>query len=183
MTMSEHSPQSDLLPMELPSIALRAGSHAKTSAQQVGKLASLTEREAGCGLKSSAWLAIFDPPTSSWRTLQHCLVAQVSGQGHGLAEFSETWPRSGMMRNGTAYQLPTLAHITNATEFGSSLIPTPTACDFKGSGVPRADRGPKYNLRDWFKWHFNLQYPPVLVVEYMMGFPTGHTDLKPLETP
>jgi hypothetical protein len=32
-----------------------------------------------------------------------------------------------MMRNGIAYQLPPLAHLTDATEYG--LLPTPTASD------------------------------------------------------
>jgi hypothetical protein len=39
------------------------------------------------------------------------------------AEFSGTFPRSGMMRNGTVYQLPNLAR--TITEIGSGLLPTP----------------------------------------------------------
>jgi hypothetical protein len=42
----------------------------------------------------------------------------------GLAEFSETWPRSGIMLNGIAYQLEPLAPLTSAT--GCGLWPTPT---------------------------------------------------------
>jgi hypothetical protein len=41
----------------------------------------------------------------------------------GLAEYSETWPRSGLMRSGIAYQLPPLAPLTDAT--ASGLWPTP----------------------------------------------------------
>jgi hypothetical protein len=81
--------------------------------------------ERALGLKASAvaygestpdLLATFDPNTSSWRTSQHCLI-------EGLTEFSETWPRSGTMRNGIAYQLPPLVRLTDATESG--LWPTP----------------------------------------------------------
>jgi hypothetical protein len=45
----------------------------------------------------------------------------------GLTEFSETWPRSGMMRNGIAYQLPPLVPLTDET--ASGLWPTPTSQD------------------------------------------------------
>ena len=155
---------------------------ARTSRAQ-GSLRALMRSGQAYGQKLSVWLATFDRKSFSWRTSQTCWLAQASNQADGLAEFSGIWPRSGMMRSGIAYQLPTLAPLTSGTGSGSSLIPTPTACDWKGSGVPRAHRGAKNNLRDWFKWHFNLQYPPVAVVEYMMGFPDGHTDLRPSETP
>src|SRR5699024_8067011 len=42
------------------------------------------------------------------------------------AVFSETWPTSGMTRNGTAYELPTSEHHTADSE-SSSLLPTPVA--------------------------------------------------------
>jgi len=68
------------------------------------------------GASIPALLASFDPASSSWRTSQRCLV-------EGWASFSETWPRSGLMRNGIAYQLPPLVPLTGGTEFG--LWPTP----------------------------------------------------------
>jgi hypothetical protein len=72
---------------------------------------------AACGSSTPDLLAKFDPATSSWRTSQRCLV-------EGWNEFSEAWPRSGTMRSGIAYQLPPLARLTDATEYG--LWPTPT---------------------------------------------------------
>ena len=45
--------------------------------------------------------------------------------GRGINEFSETWPRSGMTRNGIAYLLPPLVRLTDET--GSGLLPTPRA--------------------------------------------------------
>jgi len=62
----------------------------------------------------------YDPATSSCRTSQLCLV-------EGWSVFSETWPRSGMMRNGTAYRLPPLVRLTDETEHG--LWQTPVADD------------------------------------------------------
>lgn len=64
-------------------------------------------------------------------------------------------------------------------DFGR-LLPTPSACDHKGSGRQREERGENNNLRDWFKKRFNLVYPATLAVEYLMDFPIGWTDLKPL---
>ena len=68
------------------------------------------------------WFASFDPLSSSWKTSQRSLVED-------LERFSETWPRSGMMLGGTAYQLPPLAPHTAAT--GSGLLPTPEASNTK----------------------------------------------------
>jgi hypothetical protein len=60
--------------------------------------------------------ANFDPATSSWRTSQLCLL-------EGSSVFSETWPRAGMTRNGTAYRLRPLAPLTAVT--GCFWLPTP----------------------------------------------------------
>ena len=173
------SRRSDFLPMELPSIALSEDSRVKTLAPRESARDFQTEQEADYGLNSTDLLASFDHRSSLWRTSQHSFLGLLNSRDHGLAVFSETWPRSGMMRNGKAYRRQPSVPYMLETVFGSSHIPTPTACDYKGSGVPRLERGPKNNLRDWFKWHFNLQYPPVAAVEYMMGFPIGHTDLEP----
>lgn len=172
----------DFLPMELPSIALSAASPARTSVLRESAPEYPKEPEADYGLNTTDLLASYDQDSSVWRTSQTSLLALLNSREHGLAAFSETWPRSGMMRNGRAYRRRPSVPYMLETVFGSSHIPTPTACDYKGSGVPRLERGPKNNLRDWFKWHFNLQYPPVAVVEYMMGFPEGHTALKLSET-
>lgn len=171
----ENSQQTFFDETEFPLMSSAEASPARISQAQ-GKWQVLTESEAVYGAKSSAFVASFSQVTSLWRTSQTSLQ---EGREAGSQEFSVTWPRSGTMRHGTVSQLPTLAHSINETVSGSSLIPTPTACDYKGSGVPRIGRGPKNNLRDWFKWHFRLQYPPVMAVEYMMGFPIGHTDLEP----
>jgi hypothetical protein len=78
----------------------------------------LQERGVDSGANTTDSLANYDPATSSWRTSQRCLV-------EGWAPYSETWPRSGMTRSGTAYRLPTLVPLTGETESGSR--PTPSA--------------------------------------------------------
>jgi hypothetical protein len=37
-------------------------------------------------------------------------------------------------------------------------------------------------LRDWWRQKYGMLYPPVVVVEYVMGLPRGWTDFAPLET-
>jgi hypothetical protein len=82
---------------------------------------------AAYGRSTPELLARYDPATSSWRTSQLCLDG-------ALSEFSETWPRSGLMRNGIAYQLPPLVRLTDAT--GSGSWPTPTANLYEVTDVP-----------------------------------------------
>lgn len=85
-------------------------SPARTYQSPAGRQA-LTATVAGYGVKWSDWLARLDPVTSSWRTSQTCLLAQVKNEADGLAEFLGTWPRSGLMLNDIAFRLPPLAHI------------------------------------------------------------------------
>lgn len=125
---SENLPPTGLLPMELPSMRSAAGSPARTSATLAGRLA-LRVSEAVYGQSMPASLANYDPVSSSWRTSQRCLV-------EGWTVFSETWPRSGMMRSGIAYQLAPLAPLISGT--GSGLWPTPSAHFITASSTAHA---------------------------------------------
>ena len=122
MTCEPSQPQGSL-PMELPSMSSAAGFRARTFQSPANEL-GLRANARAYGRNMSASLARFDPVTFSWRMSQGCLVAQANGQADGSVEFSETWPRSGVMRNGIAYPLDALALRTSATECG--LWPTPT---------------------------------------------------------
>ena len=117
----EPLPQINSDQMAFPWMSFAEDSPAKTSHTQGGGQA-WKARDQDYGAKSPAWLASYDRNTSSWKTSQHSLV-------EGLDEFSETWPRSGMMRNGIAYQLPPLALRTAGIESGLWL--TPQAGDAK----------------------------------------------------
>jgi hypothetical protein len=64
-------------------------------------------------------IASWNPERDVWETGQMDLF---SGR---LGVFSETWPASGMTRNGVAYELPTWEPPTEDTEY--SWLPTPTA--------------------------------------------------------
>jgi hypothetical protein len=94
-------------------------SPARTSASQE-KARELRASAAAYGLSTPDLLANYDRNSSSWRTSQHSLEG-------GLTEFSGTWPRSGLMRSGIAYQLPPLVPLTGGIDSG--LLPTPSASD------------------------------------------------------
>lgn len=82
-----------------------------------------TESEAGCGESSRGSLARYDPGTHSLKTAQLSLLEDLSAS-------CVTLPRSGTMRDGMLFQLPTLAR--TMTVIGSGLsqekFPTPTVC-------------------------------------------------------
>ena len=152
------------------------------------------------GLSSPVSFANYDPDMSSWRTSQGSLFG-------GWAEFSETWPRSGTTRSGTAYRLPPSApHIY---ELASSFWPTPIADSASGrttpysqGGIPlqvavrwrtpqasegsgggqnpekRKAQGHSVNLRDQVG---SGQLNPMWV-EWLMGCPLGWTDSGLSET-
>lgn len=106
---------------ELPSMPFAEGSLARTYPSP-GSAGGWTPPEVVYGLNSTDSLASLDPSLSSWRTLQACLVS-------GWTEFSGTWPRAGMMRNGTAFQQTASAPLMRGIASGS--LPTPTKTDFK----------------------------------------------------
>jgi hypothetical protein len=64
-------------------------------------------------------LAHWNPTRGAWETGQQDLLSTLSEL------YLETWPASGMTRNGVAYELPTPELPTIGT--GSSLLPTPSA--------------------------------------------------------
>ena len=82
------------------------------------------------GTKCLESFASYDRESSSWKTFQLSLFG-------GLAPFLETFPQSGMMRNGVLYRLRTLEpctcedagsvwRINPACQTTDGLLPTPT---------------------------------------------------------
>ena len=82
-----------------------------------------TESEAGCGESLRGSLARYDPGTHSLKTAQLSLL-------EGLSESSVILPRSGTMRDGMLFQLPTLARtmIVIGSGLSQEKFPTPTVC-------------------------------------------------------
>jgi hypothetical protein len=156
-------------------------SRAKTSALQEEAM-DLTANAPACGPNMSASFARYDHDALKWRTPQLSLAAD-------LDEFSETWPRWGSMRNGECSERAMLA--PRISESGSGLwqtpvadqglmVPTPCARDYRGVGRSRMERtGSKAgeNLPQFLGGLLNPDW-----TEWLMGWPIGWTELKPLET-
>jgi len=124
----------------------------------------------------------FDPATSSWKT-HLCLWEEV------LPWSLVTLPRWGLMRNGVVFQHLNAGRPITATESG--LLPTPRASmATHGIAWCRARKGEhRHNLEDWLGWQHlqnggeevpGLNADPDYV-EWLMMWPMGWTDLKPLE--
>src|SRR6266852_1881332 len=89
------------LPLSISSVG---ASLAKTLATPESEWASrVIARDSGGSSPES--FANYDRLTSSWRTYQRSLAG-------GWGEWSETWPRAGMTRNGTAFRLEPLVLLT-----------------------------------------------------------------------
>lgn len=81
----------------------------------------------GSGRSSSPSFAMWDPASCSWKTCQGSLLAV-----GGSETFSDRWPISGSMRNGSVSERPKSALRTSAN--GSGCWPTATATDARASG-------------------------------------------------
>lgn len=75
----------------------------------------------------AAPIASWNSQRDVWETDQGDLIS-----GHWVV-FSETFPTSGSMLNGTAYALPTSEPATD--DSGCSYLPTPTSSDTNGVGA------------------------------------------------
>ena len=148
---------------------------AKTSAQPERAQES-TANAPACGARWPESFARWDRDSCSWKTPQCSLLA-------GLDEFSETWPRWGIMQNGECWALTTSGHLISATECG--FVPTPIKSDGDG-GVRNLEREITcYNLRDWWAeqglGRKRQQRKPEFW-EWMMGWPMAWTDLHAAAT-
>jgi hypothetical protein len=150
------------------------GFRVKTSALP-DEVQGLTEDAAECGEKWHGWLAKFDPDSCSWKTAQCSLFEEES-------ESLRTLPRSGMTRSGMLWERQTLVHRISETESGWWLTPQ---ANEDAAGTPNGKMqkmlGNDPKLRgttpeEWARGTLNPTW-----TEWLMGWPLGWTDLKPLE--
>ncbi len=93
-------------------------------------------------------------------------------------KFSGASLRSGTMRNGTVYPLPPLAHPIE--EIASGLLPTSTTMGNQLAKSMQKHQGCR--LLSKIAGGTGGMVSPKMY-EWMMGYPTGWTELKPLEMP
>jgi hypothetical protein len=143
------------------------------------------EPDPECGHTWQELLARYDPATSLWKTPQCSLLED-------YIEFSETCPKWGLMHDGALYQQQTAVHPTEET--GSGFWPTPVASDciggrsntvhYKNQRFVRISQttGTEFGAKLSGAYQLMTGNPlPESFSEWMMGWPLGWTDLKPLE--
>ena len=93
-----------------------------------------------------------------------------------------TFPKSGLMRNGNVYQTTLLDTHTKGKDF--ILLPTPTKSDYKATfaNVEALTRylksGHQIRVSDILAQKGFLKSQRIALLEMMMGFPIGHTELE-----
>ena len=160
------------------------GADTSTSSAEASRVRTSAAAEPGaaspasgldCGQKCSEWFAKYDRDSSSWRTRQSLL-------GGGWEEYSETWPRAGLMHAGLVFLRHTAERLKGGT--GSGLLPTHVASDAKraANGTSR-NRRPSdgLTLTDWLRLNIGQDRLKPSFAEWMMLWPVGWTDLEPLE--
>ena len=162
----------------LDQLTLFAGDFLAKICQPQDDKRDLVALEAGYGAKLPVLLANYDPISSSWKTLQLSLLDQANNQGDGMAPYCETWPNSGIMRNGKIYQLEPWALPMKGN--GGGALPTPTKWEAKY--VTSKSPGDHYHGIGWKAWHEHGGPPNPALYEWAMGFPLTWTELQPLET-
>ena len=123
-----------------------------------------------CGLPQSSAFAWYDPSTSCWRTFQLSLLTNTCD------EFTETWPKAGIIRNGVAYRR--LKWESSNEIDGGVLLPSPTVrgnYNRKGASPTSGD-----GFATAFKKRFGY-FPEIEHYEMAMGLPVQWTEIKPLQ--
>jgi len=141
----------------------------------------LMENEVDCGLKCLGLFAKFDQESYSWKMCQTFLNL-------GLESSWETWPQSGIMRNGACWEARIVEEFISVTDYGFSLL-TPIASDYKRNNLsfPMWERRIKTKkspgtLPEQLAWMGLKGMLNPTLAEKMIRFPIAWTDLKPLVT-
>ena len=161
------------------------GFHAKICPQPIKEETGLMEKEVGCGQRWGGLLARLDQDTSLWRTPQCSLIMD-------SIECLQTFPNWGLMQDGELWEQTVLVPPTEGKDFG--WWPTPVASDwmtgqtngieYTGKRFVRTSQktGTEFGakLTSAYRLMTGNHLPPTFS-EWMMGWPIGWTDLKPVE--
>lgn len=163
------------------SMSCAVDSRARTYPRQIAKDGASMGSAVDYGERWPESLAKYDRDTSSWKTRQRSFFGE-------WEEFSETWPKWGMMRNGELLERSTPDFSTNVIAYG--FLPTIVKSDIKAAKLKlssvhkilKRGRDKIQHLRIAYLWKAmglpSWTWP--LIAEVMMGWPTQWTDLRPL---
>ena len=163
-----------------------AAFRAKTFPQRGGG-EELLVQEVQCGNTWPESFARWDHNLSLWKTHQFSLLGD-------LELFLGTWPKWGLMQDGACWEQQMLEQTIRGTESGSlQKWPTPTRRDYKGANgfirtqekLANGERAHMGQLPNAVQQSMGKAIGGTLnpaFSEWLMGWPLGWTDLKPLET-
>lgn len=138
------------------------------------KVSELSVKEAAYGLKCIELYWMLDQGTLSLKTAQ-CSLFEGSNKSYA------TFPKSGLTRNGNVYQTTLLDTRTKGKDF--ILLPTPTKSDYKATFATMdaltryLKSGHQIRVSDILAQKGFLKSQRIALLEMMMGFPIGHTEL------
>ena len=113
---------------ESPALPLTWSAEASPASPSPSPAAALRRRTSGgSGRQPTRSFATYDPGSRCWRTYRVSLAGDSD-------TFSETWPRSGTTRSGTAFRRRPSVPLTDVT--GSSFLPTPSATEYGTNQSP-----------------------------------------------
>jgi len=147
------------------------GFPARTSHQPVEEQESM-ELSHRCGHKWQESSTKFDPFTLTWKT-HLCLLEK------DLPESSVTLPKLGLTVDGVVFQQKNVVRLISEIVSGWSgeMFATPQARDYRSGSLSRwNDPRRSRNLNDQVGGLLNPSWE-----EWLMGWPTGWTELRPLE--
>jgi hypothetical protein len=130
-----------------------------------------------CGLKCTAFVGKLDQGTSSLKTAQLCCFEASSGS-------YATFPKSGMMQNGSVYLLPHLESNRVGNDF--IVLPTPVKSSANAAAKNRYFGSPSYrsNIQEYIRdSEQDGTYPNPELLENLMMYPINWTELKQSGTP
>lgn len=108
------------------------------------------------------------------------LASKLSRQfgGDGTIVLPTIWKARRTPSGRWYYMLGGLGRSIAGTAFTGPQVPTPTACDHKGSGRPRKNRGPGNNLRDLVQAELRLSIPAGSIGGLSDGLPNRMGQLR-----
>ena len=175
--ISIHSPLNTLKVINEWLMSLQRDSHVSRSAPQ--ERAEEVKTKEINGRLPLALLEKCSLNGSYWKTSQAFLEGMDT-----LAQSLKTWPKAGTMQDGVVYLRKEWEPRISANGCGS--WPTPRASDWKGAINAQAakkvkERGYSPNLSEAVAEDQNGGRLNPMWVEWLMGWPIGATDSKPLE--
>lgn len=143
----------------------------KTLVQPAQELDS-RESDPDCGWKWQESLMKYDRVSCSWKTRQCSLLG-------GLAEYSETWPKSGLMLDGEVLPQEMKVPPLKGSDY---LLPAPTkSMGKRGWGFSKSSK-PRYRKEVQDNALAFGYKPHPTILEWSMGWPITWSLSEPLET-